>query len=136
MLAEIWHTDRSPFYLARLPGAVFDPPDHPTDPFAPPTAVLPKGELAARRALSGRSVVSTRWEPVPVTIVRLFLEERTTEEVALWVKCADHGAAKVDRFKLCKAYREDAQQRTSERRDTPNNVTVIGLHDVAALSST
>lgn len=132
MLAEVWHTHLGPFYAARLPGAVFDPPDHPTEPFAAPTAVLPAHLKADRRRLFERAPGEEAWQPIPVTVVRLFLEASQTSEATLWVKCADHGPGKVDRIRLFKAYMEDGQRRRSH--DTPDP-TVIGLHDVGALFS-
>lgn len=131
MLAELWNTDLGPFFISKLPGAVFDPPDHPTDPFAPPTAVLPKHLKRERRHTAERQPLAG-WQPVPVTIVRIFVEETATRDAELWVKCADHGTGTVDRVRLYKAYRRDQARR--QERDTPDPM-VIGLHDVGALFS-
>ena len=131
-LAEVWHTDRGLFYAAPLPGAFSDPPDHPTEPFAPPTAVLPEDLKADRRRLFDRARIEEHWQPIPVTVVRMFLEAPQTSEATLWVKCHDHGPGVVDRVPLYKAYVEDRERRRSH--DTPDP-TVIGLHDVRALSS-
>ena len=51
------------------------------------------------------------WQPVPVTVVRLFLEEPSTQAATLWVKCADHGPGTIDRVRLYKAYLQDQQRR-------------------------
>lgn len=133
MLAEVWHTDLGLFFASRLPGAAFDPPDHPTEPFAAPTAVLPSRLKNERRALAGRPRRGRGWAPIPITVVRLFLEEPTTQDATLWVKCADHGPGIVDRTRLYRAYLADKEGRRS--RDTPHP-TVIGLHDVEALFCT
>lgn len=112
MLSEVWHTGRGPFFVSKLPGAVFDPPDHPIDPFAPPTVVLPKHLREQRRTNSrDREVDDGSWRPVPVTIVRLFLDEPNTAEALLWVKCADHGAATVDPVKLYRVLQQDQDKR-------------------------
>ncbi|WP_056776184.1 hypothetical protein [Terrabacter sp. Soil811] len=133
-LAELWHTDaHGPLFLSRLAGAAFDPPDDPDDPFAPPTAVLTRQQRDARRALFPSTSLSPVWEALPVTVVRLFLDDPSTFEAELWVKCVDHGPAKVDRGKLGLAYLEDAKRRR-QGRDT-REPTVIGLHTVGAVSS-
>ena len=131
MLAELWNTDLGPFFISKLPGGFFDPPNDATDPFAPPPAVLPKDKKAERRRRT-RWRPPPGWQPIPVTIVRLFLEEPSTQGATLWVKCADHGPGAIDRVRLYKAYLEDKQRR--RQRDTPDP-TVIGLHDVGALFS-
>jgi hypothetical protein len=42
MLAELWKTSYGRLFVSSLPGAAFDQGDDLNDPFAPPTAVLPK----------------------------------------------------------------------------------------------
>ncbi|MFW5471062.1 hypothetical protein ACOCJ4_13575 [Knoellia sp. CPCC 206435] len=132
MLAELWRTDSGLFFISKLPGGLFDPPDDPTDPFAPPTAVLSKDQKVERRRQAGRARLTQGWQPVPITIVRLFLEDPNTLSVTLWVKCGRHGPHTIDRVRLYKTYLED--QRRRQQRDTPEPL-VIGLHDVEALSS-
>ncbi|GAB3487789.1 hypothetical protein [Flexivirga lutea] len=132
MLAELWHTDRGPFFISKLPGAVTDPPNDPDDPFAPPSAVLPPRLRRERRAQHREPAPSQQWHPVPITIVRLFLQEPATERAHLWVKCADHGPATIDRALLYKAHLED-QARRRAGHDTPQPM-VIPLHDVRTLS--
>ncbi len=78
MLAELWNTDLGPFFVAALAGAVFDPPDHPTDPWAPPTAVLSNEDKQERGRLFDASPVDPRWQPIPITVVRLFPEVQAT----------------------------------------------------------
>ncbi|WP_235499005.1 hypothetical protein [Knoellia sp. Soil729] len=131
MLAEVWNTDRGPFFISKLPGGFFDPPNDPSDAFAPPTAVLAKEQKAKRRRLAGWRPLPG-WQPIPVTVVRLFLEEASTQGARLWVKCADHGPGTIDRVRLYKTYLQDRERR--RQRDTPD-ATVIELHDVGALFS-
>ena len=130
MLAEVWNTSRGLLFVSKLPGAVFDPDDDPDDPFAPPTAVLSSADRHKRAGGQSRTVGGRDFEPIPFTNVRLLLDGPV--EAPFWVKCADHGAAIVDRFKLNRVYQLDQVAR--RQRDTPKP-TVIYLHDVAALSS-
>lgn len=131
MLAELWHTDaHGPLFLSKLPGAAFDPPDDSDNLFGPPSAVLgPKGR-AARRSLPARNLAQA-WTALPVTVVRLFLDDPSTFEARLWIKCADHGVGTLDRGKLGIAYMADAKRRR-EGRDA-REPTVIGLHTVGAV---
>ena len=131
MLAEVWNTDRGPFFISKLPGGFLDPPNDPNDAFAPPTAILPKEQKAKRRRLAGWRPLPG-WQPIPVTVVRLFLEEASTHVARLWVKCADHGPGTIDRVRLYRTYLQDRERR--RQRDTPE-ATVIELHDVGALFS-
>jgi hypothetical protein len=134
MVAELWHTDdNGPLFLSRLPGAVGDPPDDPADPFARPVATLSRADRAARRKSVLPARTSMGWEPVPVTIVRIFLEDPTTVEAQLWVKCADHGVWMLDRGTLGVEYLKDRDHRR-RGRDT-REPTVIGLHTAGAVSS-
>ena len=130
MLAEVWTTTQGLLFISKLPGAAFDPPDDPNDPFAPPTAVLSRRDRARRAGSQTRRGSEAGWEPVPITIVRLLLDGPV--EARLWVKCADHGAATVDRLKLNRVYQRDQVGR--RQRDTLGP-TVIPLHDVVTLSS-
>jgi hypothetical protein len=130
MLGEVWNTSCGLLFVSRLPGAVFDPDDDPKDPFAPPTAVLSGADLIERAAGQPSKASEAGWKPIPVTIVRLLLDGPV--EAPLWVKCADHGAATVDRLKLNRVYQRDQVGR--RQRDTLKP-TVIRLHDVGALSS-
>jgi hypothetical protein len=130
MLAEVWTTNYGLLFISRLPGAAFDPEDDPVDPFAPPTAVLSKSERSKRAGGQTRRGTKAGWEPVPITIVRILLDGPVM--ASLWVKCADHGPAIVDRIKLARVYEQDQQARRG--LDTPKP-TVIRLHDVVAISS-
>jgi hypothetical protein len=130
MLAEVWNTSRGLLFVSKLPGAVFDPDDDPDDPFAPPTAVLSSADRHKRAGGQSRTVGERGFEPIPFTNVRLLLDGPV--EAPFWVKCADHGAAIVDRFKLNRVYQLDQVAR--RQRDTLKP-TVIRLQDVAALSS-
>lgn len=130
MLAEVWNTSYGLLFIARLPGAVFDPDDYPKDSFAPPTAVLSGVDLIKRAVGQPRRTSEDCWRPIPVTIVRLLLDGPV--DAPLWVKCADHGAATVDRLKLNRVYQQDKIAR--RQRDT-RKPRVIRLHDVGALSS-
>ena len=134
MLAELWHTDHGPFFISKLPGAVNDPPNLRNDPFAPPTAVLPTTLKDKRRHTAGGPAPGDGWRPVPVTLVRLLLNDPATLEADLWVKCAVHGSGTVDRVRLYRAYLQDQQRRRTRSADTPEP-TVIELHDVATLFS-
>ena len=68
---------------------------------------------------------------MPITIVRVLLTDDV--DAKLWVKCADHGPAEVDRAKLWRQY--EAYLKETTRRDTPD-ACVLRLDSVAALSST
>ena len=128
MLAEVWKTNYGLLFISRLPGAAFDPKNDPNDPFAPPTAVLSKDDPIRGARGQSRRAMGTGKEPIPITIVRILLDGPIT--ASLWVKCADHGSAEVDRLKLNRAYELDQVRRRG--RDTPEP-TVIYLHDVAAI---
>lgn len=130
MLAEVWKTSYGLLFISRLPGAVFDPEDDPNDPFAPPTAVLSRAGRLERAAAESRAGSARDYEPVPFTDVRILLNGPVVAK--LWVKCADHGPAVVDRLLLNRAYLQDQERR--RQRDTLKP-TVIRLHDVGALSS-
>ncbi len=130
MLAEVWTTTQGLLFISKLPGAAFDPPDDPNDPFAPPTAVLSGRDRARRAGGQTRRGSGAHWEPVPITIVRILLDGPVM--ASLWVKCADHGPAVVDRIKLARVFEQDQQARRDLDAPKP---TVIYLHDVVALSS-
>ena len=130
MLAEVWKTSRGLLFISRLPGAVFGPKDDPKDPFAPPTAVLSCADLTKRAAGQSTTGSQPGWEPVPVTIVRILLNGPVV--ASLWVKCADHGPANVDRLRLNRVYERD---QVARRECDTLKPAVVRLQDVGALSS-
>lgn len=132
ILAELWKTSRGLLYVSKLPGAVSDPGNDPDDPFAPPTAVLSKPDRLGRARVQSKRPRGPGREPVPITIVRILLDDPVMARASLWVKCADHSAAEVDRARLLKVYELDRERRRGH--DTPEP-TVIRLHDVVALFS-
>jgi hypothetical protein len=130
MLAEVWTTSQGLLFISKLPGAAFDPPDDPNDALAPPTAVLSRRDRARRVGGQTKRGKQAGWEPVPITIVRLLLGGPVM--APLWVKCADHRPAVVDRIKLARVFEQDREARRDLDAPKP---TVIYLHDVVALSS-
>ena len=130
MLAEVRTTSFGLLFISKLPGAASDPPDDPNDPFAPPTAVLPRRDRARRAWGQTRRGSEEGRQPVPITIVRILLDGPVM--ASLWVKCADHGPAVVDRIKLARVYEQDQARRRGH--DTPKP-TVIRLQDVVTLCS-
>jgi hypothetical protein len=130
MLAEVWKTSRGLLFVSKLPGAHSDASNDPDDPFAPPTAVLSKHERIRRVRGQSKKPSGPGWQPAPITVVRILLDGPINAQ--LWVKCARHGPAVVDRLGLNRVYELD--QAARRERDTlmPR---VIRLNDVGALSS-
>lgn len=126
MLAEVWQTSYGLLFVARLPGRLHRPGEHPGDPFEAPAAVRSRRSPPWRAPQALAAAVE--WQHVPITIVRLLLADDVPAR--LWVRCVRHGPREVDRVKL---YRESERHLASESADTLEP-TYVRLDSVAALS--
>ena len=127
VLAEVWQTTRGRLFVAALPGTLLDPDESSRAPFAPPAAA--RAARRRRRPAAASAEAGQPWIHVPITIVRLLLDDDVP--AGLWVRCVRHGPAQVDRDRLQTALEKMAR---SPNRDAPE-VPIVRLDSVTALSS-